>query len=201
MQSTLVLPVVFHLGASVALRSAKDLQIILAEVQRIYDQAGIQIEPRVVLDTLTSQHLDVYYQPVINNSPGVNGVSRGRNPREVFIRDTVRLQRVDDQRPLKIALPSHLRLDPTDLDSITPTQYHASQARTTAHEMGHQLGLLHRQDITNLEATGTTGWTLNRAEIVTVRRAAVHRFRARPLPGKPQPSRFYLDGMSHGRDR
>ena len=39
--------------------------------------------------------------------------------------------------------------------------------RVTAHELGHALGLPHRQDRTNLLASGTTGITFNEAEVKT----------------------------------
>ena len=41
--------------------------------------------------------------------------------------------------------------------------------RVSAHELGHGMGLPHRQDITNLMASGTTGTSLNEAEIEKVR--------------------------------
>ncbi len=44
--------------------------------------------------------------------------------------------------------------------------------RVTAHELGHALGLSHRQATTNLLASGTTGTTLNVAEVETARKAA-----------------------------
>jgi hypothetical protein len=41
--------------------------------------------------------------------------------------------------------------------------------RVTAHELGHGLGLPHRQDTTNLMASGTTGTLLNEAEVAVAR--------------------------------
>jgi hypothetical protein len=41
--------------------------------------------------------------------------------------------------------------------------------RVSAHELGHGMGLPHRQDTTNLMASGTTGTSLNDAEIEIVR--------------------------------
>lgn len=49
--------------------------------------------------------------------------------------------------------------------------------RVTAHELGHALGLPHRQDRTNLLASGTTGTKLNAKEVETARD------RARKVPG------------------
>ena len=44
--------------------------------------------------------------------------------------------------------------------------------RVTAHELGHALGLSHRQDRVNLLASGTTGTRLNAREVETARRNA-----------------------------
>ena len=44
--------------------------------------------------------------------------------------------------------------------------------RVTSHELGHALGLPHRQDTTNLLASGTTGTKLNTKEVETAREAA-----------------------------
>jgi hypothetical protein len=44
--------------------------------------------------------------------------------------------------------------------------------RVTSHELGHALGLPHRQNTTNLMASGTTGILINEAEVTTVRKKA-----------------------------
>jgi hypothetical protein len=49
--------------------------------------------------------------------------------------------------------------------------------RVTAHELGHALGLTHRQDRTNLLASGTTGTRLNATEVEAARK------RAKLIPG------------------
>jgi hypothetical protein len=41
--------------------------------------------------------------------------------------------------------------------------------RVTSHEIGHAMGLPHRQSTINLMASGTTGWSVNDDEIETVR--------------------------------
>ncbi len=47
--------------------------------------------------------------------------------------------------------------------------------RVTSHELGHALGLPHRQDTTNLMQSGTTGFSLNEAEITKAREKASQR--------------------------
>lgn len=75
----------------------------------------------------------------------VNGVYFGN--REAMVKETARLRTVAG-----------------GIDEPLP--------RVTAHELGHALGLPHRQDTLNLMASGTTGTTLNDAEIRKVRETA-----------------------------
>ncbi len=56
--------------------------------------------------------------------------------------------------------------------------------RVTAHELGHALGLSHRQDRTNLLASGTTGTLLNELEVETAKG------KARKLDGARRSRRF-----------
>lgn len=64
--------------------------------------------------------------------------------------------------------------------------------RVTAHELGHALGLPHRQDRTNLLASGTTGTALNLAEAKRARE------RARSLPGAATVAELRLAAQHAG---
>ena len=71
-----------------------------------------------------------------------NGIYMRRNG--IFVKETAKLRDV-----------------PGGIDEPLP--------RVSAHELGHGMGLPHRQDTTNLMASGTTGTSLNSAEIEIVR--------------------------------
>ena len=75
---------------------------------------------------------------------GVNGIFF---PDGMFVKDTASLRPVAD-----------------GLDEPLP--------RVTSHELGHAFGLSHRQDATNLMASGTTGAWLNEEEIKQARESA-----------------------------
>ncbi|MEW6304917.1 MAG: hypothetical protein AB1705_15695 [Verrucomicrobiota bacterium] len=61
-----------------------------------------------------------------------------------------------------------------DTASLKPTDDGIDEPlpRVSSHELGHAFGLGHRQDVTNLMASGTTGVWLNEREIRTSRRVA-----------------------------
>jgi hypothetical protein len=75
---------------------------------------------------------------------GVNGIWLGR---EAIVKETAQLRKVEG-----------------GIDEPLP--------RVSAHELGHALGLSHREDRVNLLASGTTGTLLNAEEVKAAREAA-----------------------------
>ncbi|MDQ3235285.1 MAG: hypothetical protein M3Q07_26035 [Pseudobdellovibrionaceae bacterium] len=176
---TLSFPVVFHMGGSGVWQTEEKLRPVIAEAQRILAQAKIEILPTYTKDMATTANLDVYFVPEVPNQPGINGVSFGGGAAlEVYVIDNVGLGKVNDLRPTDALAPRYFK-GAKPGDKVPVSAEEAEQGRTTAHEIGHQLGLPHRQDTTNLLASGTTGWTLNAAEIATVRATATDKFKAK----------------------
>jgi hypothetical protein len=129
-------------------RRADAFTEILEEINRIWwSQAGICFEMKVVMnDDVTSPGFDIWFVPRIDDSDSINGVYGSGH--SIYVRDTPILN-----------------------TALKPAQHPA--ARTAAHELGHALGLPHRQDSDdNLMRSKTYGWQLNREEIAAARKAA-----------------------------
>ena len=147
----------------------KDLERIFGKVNRIWGHAGIHFP----IQTLTTEAVpspEIYRQnhqkrqlgwmlalrPKTSRSTNqfhiyylkrflANGVYIG--PEGMFVKDTARLRSTQN-----------------GVDEPIP--------RVTSHELGHALSLKHRQNVTNLLSSGTSGWTLNEKEIRQARNAA-----------------------------
>ena len=145
----------------------KDIARILRKVNGVWAQAGVQFYPESLVRE-EAIHQESYAQdgtlprsallrlrPAESKAAGmfhvyyvkemsVNGIYLGE---AIFVKDTASLRKVEG-----------------GIDEPLP--------RVTSHELGHALGLPHRQDTTNLLASGTTGTWLNEAEIKEARATA-----------------------------
>ncbi len=145
----------------------RDIDRIVEKVNRVWAQAGIHFyveslvheeatrqetnaRPRNVtrsdlleLRPEASKAASMFHLYYLKNMP-VNGIYF---PDAIFVKDTASLQRVEG-----------------GIDEPLP--------RVTSHELGHAFGLPHRQDRTNLMASGTTGTWLNETEIHEARETA-----------------------------
>ena len=148
--------------------TATDVARILPKINRVWAQAGMHFyleslvreqaanlssdhelgkpDDRSVLLSLrpaASQDTNLLHVYYIKRM-SVNGVYLGP---AIFVKDTASLREVEG-----------------GLDEPLP--------RVTSHELGHAFGLPHRQDTTNLMASGTTGIWLNEEEVRIVREQA-----------------------------
>ena len=112
-----------------------------ASVAGYEHQAVLPIDALLALRTMSTRPGGMFHVYYIGEMPP-NGIFMRRDG--IFVKETARLRRV-----------------PGGIDEPLP--------RVSAHELGHGMGLPHRQDMTNLMASGTTGTSLNAAEIDTVR--------------------------------
>ncbi len=142
----------------------KDVQRVFEKISRIWNKAGLapRIESVVSEDAVVPEgfqgaaaEFDQFKaaRPAKGRDAGMihvyyvhllstNGVFMARDA--IFVKDTAALRAVKG-----------------GVDEPLP--------RVTSHEIGHAMGLPHRQDTINLMASGTTGWSVNDAEIARVR--------------------------------
>lgn len=185
----LVIPLHVHVLRSATLEEVdcrltdEDIARVIGKVNRVWSQAGVHFgvatlrrEPaaneeryrtlRDLVDGEAPPHRifgvlrpeatrdDIGLHVYFVHEFDVNGVYMGRG--FAFVKETARLREVEG-----------------GIDEPLP--------RVTAHELGHALGLEHRQARTNLLASGTTGTSLNADEVAQAREQARSRPDARSV--------------------
>ena len=152
-----------------------DIRRIFGKVNAVWAQAGIQFEVESIGPTLA-----------LEARPEAAGQSefvrvKAMIPKERLSATALDVCYVKEVRPngfyygepIVVKETASLRTVEGGLDEPLP--------RVTAHEIGHALGLGHRQETTNLMASGTTGFSLNEAEIATARAKAEERLAKREV--------------------
>ncbi len=140
----------------------EDVRRVFGKANRIWNKAGLALslesivsENAVCPDSFDESRLEEFKgtRPPAGAVAGMihvyyvhrlptNGVFMGRDA--IFVKDTAALRTVKG-----------------GVDEPLP--------RVTSHEIGHAMGLPHRQSTINLMASGTTGWSINDDEVETVR--------------------------------
>jgi hypothetical protein len=151
--------------------SEEDVKRVLGKVNKIWSQANIHIELESIVKTTAVNdkgvEKDAAYQWVVASVPPDCLFKSGLNIFYVkdltdngffsnktgllFVKDTAKLTEV-----------------PGGVDEPIP--------RVTSHEIGHALGLQHRQEMTNLMASKKSGFLLNEKEIELARATATAKF-------------------------
>lgn len=171
----LTLPVREHLMQSATLPDMhttladEDVRRIFGKVNMVWSQAGIQFEIEKIVTTeakplpadarIKLEH-DRVHAMIPKQSLSVTAL------------DVCYVKKVQPNgfyygEPVVVKDTASLTEVPNGLDEPLP--------RVTSHEIGHALGLKHRQDTVNLMASGTTGFSLNETEIAIARAHAQER--------------------------
>jgi hypothetical protein len=143
-----------------------DVRRVMGKVNKVWAQAGIQFEiesikPAEAVPMAEENRLKSEFVRV-----------KSMVPKEVLSPTGIDICYVKKVKPngffygepIVVKDTASLREVPGGLDEPLP--------RVTSHEIGHALGLSHRQDTTNLMQSGTTGFSLNAEEIATARAKA-----------------------------
>ncbi len=150
---------------------AADARRILGKINKVWAQAGIQFYAESVLAE-EAEAQELYEGLGENRSLGHLRLVR---PKASRTEKTFHLYYIREMGPNGVCLDgSHELLFVKDTAALRPVPGGIDEPlpRVSAHEMGHALGLPHRQDTTNLMASGTTGTSLNDEEIRVAREKA-----------------------------
>jgi hypothetical protein len=168
-------PVRVHLLRSRELPAAdcrlneQEAQNILRRVNRIWEPARIQFE----LDSLVEEEAVNLHQVSLEEGRINLGAVQELRPLSSWAQHMIHVYYVHRMTSNGVfqGLDAIFVQDAAELHPV-PGGIDTPLPRVTAHEIGHALGLPHREAVTNLMASGTTGISLSNDEIQTARRTA-----------------------------
>jgi hypothetical protein len=147
----------------------EDVKRVLGKVNKIWAQAGIKIEVESICKTKAA------YDAALQKDPTDRWVVASI-PKDCALKNGVNIYYVKELTPNGFYANGSVYVKDTAKLVEVPNGVDEPLPRVTSHELGHALGLPHRQDLTNLMASGKTGFTLNDSEIETARKTAVAKF-------------------------
>src|SRR5437879_1856778 len=145
-----------------------DIDRVLGKLNAVWAQAGLHFYLELLVHEEANQQ-ESYAPPASEAQwPGLLGLrpsgSRAPNMFHIYYLKQLPMNGIYFPEAIFVKDTALLREVPGGIDEPLP--------RVTSHELGHAFGLGHRQDTTNLMASGTTGTWLNQAEIKQARAAA-----------------------------
>lgn len=145
-----------------------DVHRIVGKVNLIWAQAGLHF---FVESILREEPAPLIPQP--ENAQATDGALLARIPAATHDPLVLNVYYIKQFSVNGICFPKAIFVK--DTASLRPVEGGIDEPipRVTSHELGHSLGLAHRQDLTNLMASGTSGIILNDAEIQRAREGAV----------------------------
>jgi hypothetical protein len=148
----------------------EDVARILEKINRVWSQAGVHF----FLESLVEEEAanqDAYAHRETQNGVEDNWILQLR-PKRSMSDGLFHIYYVKHMRNNGIYFPEAIFVKDTASLRAVEGGIDEPLPRVTSHELGHALALAHRQSNTNLMASGTTGTSLNAAEITRARAAA-----------------------------
>ena len=147
----------------------EDVKRVLPKINKIWSQAHVQIELESICKATANYDAeakkDATYQWVVASLPKDNLLKNGLN---IFYVKDLTDNGFYSRGYIVVKDTAKLMEVPGGVDEPIP--------RVTSHEIGHALGLQHRQELTNLMASKKSGYLLNAQEIEMARTTAISKF-------------------------